>query len=118
MTHPLPLTLSDTDCDFDSDCAIGHVCYERNAGDSGNVPTCVGNANTIGFANDDYCIPRPRSNTLISVFENEADGGGIADGGIYPIPFCAGDCDDGESCNRFRVFFPTSIMSHPRDCVL
>lgn len=84
------------DCDFDSDCAIGFICYERDS-DNGSVPTCVGNANLIGTGTDDFCIPRPRSNQLISVFENEV-GADVAGGGVYPIPFCAGDCDTGKYC--------------------
>ena len=85
-----------TDCDFDSDCGIGLVCYQREAGgDSGAVPTCVGNANIIGFGDDDFCIPRPSSNTLMSVFENDV-GAAVGGGGVYPIPRCAGDCDSGE----------------------
>ena len=97
MLQFLTLTYSywSTDCDFDSDCEIGLICYEREGGDNGRIPTCVGNANTIGFGNDDFCIPRPSSNTLISVYENEV-GGDTAGGGIFPIPRCAGDCDSGE----------------------
>ena len=92
--------LPHTDCDWDSDCKIGYICYEREGGDSGNVPTCIGNANTVGFGNDDFCIPRPTPDTLMSVFENEDGSGGLADGGIYPIPKCAGDCDSGEWIER------------------
>mmetsp|Transcript_20978 Transcript_20978/g.51558 ORF Transcript_20978/g.51558 Transcript_20978/m.51558 type:complete len:269 (+) Transcript_20978:914-1720(+) len=91
------------DCDFDSDCEIGLICYERER-DSGNVPRCVGNANLIGFGNDDFCIPRPSSNFLISVFENEV-GGDVAGGGQYPIPRCAGDCDTDADCQGSLTCF-------------
>ena len=102
------------DCDFDSDCEFGLICYEREGNDNGNVPSCVGNANTVGFGNDDYCIPRPSSNTLMSVFENE-DGGNVAGGGVYPIPRCAGDCDSGERwiAIYLRRVLEISLISHP-----
>ncbi|CAJ1965916.1 unnamed protein product [Cylindrotheca closterium] len=92
------------DCDFDSDCAIGFICFEREGGGSGSVPRCVGNANVIGFGNDDFCIPRPRTDTLMSVYENEV-GGDVAGGGVYPIPRCAGDCDVDADCQGALTCF-------------
>lgn len=82
------------DCDFDSDCAIGLVCFFREEGDGsgGAVPGCIGNAEEIETGDEDFCIARPTPNTLTSVYDDED--GGV--NGQFPIGFCSGDCDEGK----------------------
>jgi len=101
------------DCDFDADCDIGLVCFQREGNDSGSVPSCIGNANTVGTGSDDFCIPRPSANTLISVYDN-IEGGDAAAGGLYPIPSCAGDCDIDADCQgSLTCFFRAGFDNVP-----
>lgn len=81
------------DCDYDSDCAIGMVCFQRQYLDSGVVPDCLGDANQLGTGADDFCIPRPSNNYLASVYDDREG----ADLGTYPMGQCQGDCDSGKS---------------------
>lgn len=82
------------DCDFDSDCAIGLVCFFRGLGDGteGAVPGCIGDAEDVENGDEDFCIPRPTPNTLSSVYD-DIDGGV---NGQRPIGLCSGDCDTGK----------------------
>jgi hypothetical protein len=80
------------DCDYDSDCAIGLVCFFREEGDGteGAVPSCLGDAEEVETGSEDFCITR-LPNTLSSVYDD--DGEGV--NGQYPIGSCSGDCDTG-----------------------
>jgi len=40
------------DCDYDSHCAEGLICYHRNSGDTGDIPGCIG----IPLSFHDYCV--------------------------------------------------------------
>jgi len=74
-TSVFPLTGKCTectgDCDLDSDCEDGLVCYQRNSGDV-YIPGCVWGSNSPSLINDggDYCIkptmptPTPTVSTL------------------------------------------------------
>lgn len=77
---------------FNVDCANGLVCFQRDFGDEGAVPGCLGTANDLGSGSDDFCVPRPSGNYLASVYD-DLEGANV---GIYPIGFCQGDCDLGE----------------------
>jgi hypothetical protein len=80
------------DCDYDSDCALGLVCYRRGSGVGGDVPGCDGDATKVGTGAEDYCIVRPTSNTLNIAYDYEDDIG------TYPIGACSADCDTDEDC--------------------
>ncbi|KAL3935709.1 MAG: hypothetical protein SGBAC_008824 [Bacillariaceae sp.] len=82
------------DCDFDSDCGIGLVCWQRDAGDDGVVPSCTGDANTIETGAEDYCIIRPSPTYLSSVYDHFE----VANEGTLPIGLCSGDCDFDSEC--------------------
>lgn len=73
------------------DCAIGLVCLQRDAGDSGEVPSCTGDANALGTGGEDYCVLRPSDTYLSSVYDHFEE----SNEGTFPIPLCSGDCDFG-----------------------
>jgi len=77
------------DCDLDSECAVGLVCF---AGDGDAIPGCQGDPASLG--NWSYCIERPSQNYLAIVYDNAE----VADQGIYPLGLCEGDCDTNDDC--------------------
>jgi hypothetical protein len=79
------------DCDYDSDCVLGLVCFQRGYDDGGDVPGCDGDATNIASGVEDFCVKRPASNWLNIVYDYEDDIG------TYPIGFCSGDCESGKS---------------------
>ena len=102
------------DCDDDSDCSPGLMCFERERGDVSRVPGCgAGGPGDIPGA--DYCYdPLPDDDTDSS----GNDGGGGVGGATSappappslrwlgsegctptrPCGACSGDCDEGEDC--------------------
>lgn len=86
------------DCDFDSDCLLGLVCYQRGNLDGPDVPGCVGDASSIATGGEDFCIERPTSNWLNIVYDFEDDIG------TYPIGRCSADCETGKSFVRCLPF--------------
>lgn len=76
---------------YNIDCALGLVCFNRESGDSEKGPGCFGDANSIGYGNDDFCIKRPSKNYLSSVYDDIE--GAVTS--AYPIKRCSGDCDTG-----------------------
>lgn len=79
------------DCDFDSDCALGLICDFRDSGDGGVVPGCDGDAEDIASGSEDFCIQRPSATHLVILADDDAPEG-------FPLPVCAGDCDDDDDC--------------------
>ncbi|CAJ1965923.1 unnamed protein product [Cylindrotheca closterium] len=79
------------DCDFDSDCELGLVCFFRSFGDGGHVPGCSGNADGIASRNEDFCIKPPTENYLVILGDDDHSE-------AYPLPACAGDCDEDVDC--------------------
>lgn len=53
-----PLQECEGDCDIDSDCAAGLVCFQRTPENSGSVPGCAGTDNSAA----DYCVKSSFSN--------------------------------------------------------
>lgn len=49
------LEVCQADCDRDSDCAGGLVCFQRSEGSS-FVPGCRGDADDFGDGNEDFCV--------------------------------------------------------------
>eukprot|EP00980_Cylindrotheca_fusiformis_P016492 scaffold4914_cov108-Cylindrotheca_fusiformis.AAC.4 len=94
------------DCDFDSDCELGLVCYFREAGVSA-VPGCGGDANQIGTGEDDFCIERPSDSYLVILADDDLPGN-------FPLPSCAGDCDADEDCqDGLSCFFRDGLTPVP-----
>lgn len=99
------------------DCGIGMVCWQRDRGDSGKVPSCSGNANAFGTGADDYCVIRPSSTYLSTVYDHHSD----AEGGVFPIGLCSGDCDFGKKKKKSvqidlsSVLFLNSLAWIPAD---
>ena len=74
------------DCDDDSDCEFGLICFQRDLGTS-DVPGCLGNADQVGDGFDDFCIKPQTEDTLIIVGDE-----GIP-ASAFPLGKCKGDCD-------------------------
>lgn len=81
------------DCDRDSDCNFGLICYERDIGQS-IVPGCSGDADQIAYGKFDFCVQRPTKTTLILLADAEDD----ESWGAYPLGLCQGDCRDDNDC--------------------
>lgn len=80
------------DCDSDTDCSYGLVCYVRDPDNlSKEVPGCTGNANKVRGGSHDFCIEPPDSNTLVVVGQN-----------VLPdsLKECQGDCNSDEECKN------------------
>ena len=58
------LNLCEGDCDRNSDCAPGLVCFERN--DHRPIPGCIG----LGVSRGDYCIYDPNIPPTLATFES------------------------------------------------
>jgi hypothetical protein len=54
-TPPLPLRHCEGDCDRDTDCAGGMICYQRYRGSSMEVPGCEDDSSNVP-AIADFCI--------------------------------------------------------------
>ena len=124
--YPLPECAGD--CDDDSDCADGLVCFTRDVGQ--DVPGCLGGADDD--TKTDYCIqgsstmeknatassttttstasltdvPSPPNNAPtqgLVISENVALSVFVTD--TSPLPECAGDCDDDSDCAEGLICF-------------
>mmetsp|Transcript_12012 Transcript_12012/g.28728 ORF Transcript_12012/g.28728 Transcript_12012/m.28728 type:complete len:586 (+) Transcript_12012:138-1895(+) len=68
------LQLCQGDCDYNSDCATGLICQQRNANEP--VSGCIGGENNL---RTDYCVsPNNRGNSRKDVIESSLDGGSTA----------------------------------------
>lgn len=89
------LGMCEGDCDGDSECAVGLVCYQRDGPDGASrVPGCSGAATDDW----DYCIPGVSTSTspLVEVALNGASNLGV----------CQGDCDSDRECARGLICYP------------
>jgi len=78
------LNLCEGDCDQDSDCNHGLICWHRDFESDTVVPGCAG----IATGNWDYCVPAA---ILVDV--------GV-DGSASGLNLCEGDCDQDSDCNH------------------
>merc|ERR1712127_1090496 len=78
----LPLGLCEGDCDSNSDCEEGLICFQRDG--LTPVPGCLGD----GLPDYDYCIAPP---ALIDFGANPA-------ASELPLGLCEGDCDTDNEC--------------------
>lgn len=106
-----PLGECEGDCDKDSDCESGLVCYQRNAGSS--VPGCS-SGTSIKNSPTDFCA-KPSSS-------GGGSGGGSSSGSstvtyrgnngspssAFPLKKCEGDCDSDDDCAGNLVCFQRS----------
>ena len=105
-----PLGLCQGDCDTDSECQTGLICYQRNSGDP--VPGCTGDLNS----RTDFCIyptgtshppvpsptpaphsPTPQKQPLQDFGTNSAR--------HYPLGLCQGECQNDGQCANGLVCF-------------
>lgn len=90
--------LCEGDCDGDSDCGEGLVCYSRSGTTA--VPGCSG----LGESGDDYCI-KPESLAYLDICEGDCDGsdalclGNLTcyRGGGSRVPGCSGEKDSSQN---------------------
>ena len=120
-----PLGRCQGDCDTDSECAVGLVCFQRRAGQA--VPGCRGTPE----GSKDYCIrqtelpaqpaPSPpvpvpvRAPVPVPVRAPVPSGNLVVAGdngspsSVFPLQRCQGDCDDDNECAVGLVCFQRSM---------
>lgn len=82
-----PLSLCQGDCDIDSECADGLVCFQRSENDA--VPGCSGGLQD--GSRTDYCVTKRQP--TISIGENR------------PLGLCQGDCDSDIECQGSLICY-------------
>ncbi|CAJ1965677.1 unnamed protein product [Cylindrotheca closterium] len=92
-----PLGLCQGDCDDDSDCEHGLICFQRDSNVA--VPGCSGGLDDASLS--DYCI-RPSSSPAVPL--NLVGNNGIP-ASAFPLGLCQGDCDDDSNCEPGLVCF-------------
>ena len=106
-----PCDFCSGDCDIDQDCIEGLQCFQRERGDSTQVPGCaIGGAGDIPGA--DYCyVTRspsisPTPSSQLPPLEWRGSRGCSVD---MPCPICTGDCNTEEDCRGFLSCFKRDI---------
>ena len=74
------------DCNNDSDCAAGLLCFHRSGFEV--VPGCEGS----GTKRTDYCAVRATENTAWLFGNNGRPSSN------FPLGLCSGDCDSDDEC--------------------
>jgi len=97
------------DCDEDTDCLNGLVCFQRDF-EPRTVPGCTGDAFQIGNGDDDFCI-QASANTL----NYRGDNGQPAN--AFPLGNCQGDCDDDSECAGNLKCFERAEFEDVPGCV-
>lgn len=87
-----PLGKCQGDCDSNSDCAEGLVCFERSGTEE--VPGCEG----LAVSGKDYCY-EPAS----LPFSYKGNNGSRSK--MFPLCRCEGDCDDDSECDNGLLCF-------------
>ncbi len=93
-----PLGLCQGDCDIDSHCAEGLVCFQREG--TTHVPGCGG----AGQYSYSYCIRPPLSGEKPNA---HVDG---------PLGMCEGDCDSSEHCADGLMCYKREGINAVPDC--
>ena len=102
-----PLGQCQGDCDTDSECAVGLVCFQRSMGQA--VPGCRGTPD----GSTDYCVRREDlPPTLTDVGDN------FDPRNVFPLGRCEGDCDGDSGKKLYSVFAITTLTEayHSRPC--
>lgn len=100
------------DCDDDSDCQSGLICFQKGLGGSGEVPGCSGR----DTSRNDFCIdpadvggapsgPSPTSPTAPAPAPTSSGSrtalfnyGASPPSSVFPLGVCEGDCDVDSDC--------------------
>ncbi|CAJ1939721.1 unnamed protein product [Cylindrotheca closterium] len=82
-----PLSMCMGDCDKDSDCARGLMCFQRNANTL--VPGCSGGLEDS--SRSDYCIPVELPPLAVTE--------------TFPLGLCEGDCDSNDDCKHGLICY-------------
>lgn len=98
-TKRKPLQHCEGDCDNNTHCAKGLVCFQRNKFTP--VPGCTG----LGRRDYDYCIEPPLK-----------DWGGSAHNTRKPLRLCEGDCDGDSHCASGLRCFQRSYFTPVPGC--
>jgi hypothetical protein len=98
-----PLQKCQGDCDHDTDCQSGLKCFQRDPGNSSNVPGCQGDVDVK--STNDYCfdpsdghasgdkVPTTSSGSLLALVGNNG-----SPSKVFPLSKCQGDCDKDSDC--------------------
>ncbi|KAL7464135.1 hypothetical protein ACHAXS_004469 [Conticribra weissflogii] len=101
-----PLGLCEGDCDNDSDCANGLICYERSGTEP--VPGCKGS----GVSGKDYCYDPNLSSPTAKPTSPPTSAPTIRDNGnpssSFPLGICEGDCDNDSDCANGLICYERS----------
>jgi hypothetical protein len=98
ISETKPLLNCMGDCDDDSDCAPGLMCFQRNH--NTEVPGCSGGLEDD--SNTDYCIPIEQPS--------------LVETNTFPLGVCEGDCDSNEDCQDGLVCYQRSEFEHVPGC--
>ncbi|CAJ1964753.1 unnamed protein product [Cylindrotheca closterium] len=107
-TGPPNLARCRGDCDEDTDCENGLVCFQRDF-EPRSVPGCSGDAFQIGNGDDDFCI-QASANTL----NFRGDNGQPAS--AFPLGACQGDCDTDAECAGNLICFQRAEFEDVPGC--
>lgn len=127
-----PLQECQGDCDLDSHCDRGLVCFQKTVPFTA-VPGCEGGENDA--SRTDYCIqdpggnplpthrPTPRPQSTPRPTSKPADSGMIHylgnDGNpasVFPLPVCGGDCDGDNDCAGDLICYQRDRFSTVPGC--
>mmetsp|Transcript_9057 Transcript_9057/g.18200 ORF Transcript_9057/g.18200 Transcript_9057/m.18200 type:complete len:840 (+) Transcript_9057:96-2615(+) len=107
-----PLGLCEGDCDNDSQCASGLVCFQRDG--LTEVPGCAG----LGISSKDYCTyPQTTTTTTtasLPPLTNPGDNGSPSE--VFPLAACEGDCDNDSDCASGLICFQRDGLSEVPGC--
>lgn len=100
-----PLGVCEGDCDKDSHCDFGLVCFQRNG--TATVPGCTGE----GGSGLDYCITPTEPNTLVLMGDDNEP---VEN---FPLGACQGDCDNDSECQFGLKCVQRSKLEEVEGCV-
>ena len=95
------------DCDVDSDCSGGLVCFQRSSTEdpARDIPGCQGEY--VGVDSNDYCYARPSPNYLHYI-------GNDLPTSSYGL--CEGDCDTDDDCIGSLICQESSGLTEIEGC--
>jgi hypothetical protein len=98
-----PLKKCQGDCDHDTDCQSGLKCFQRDPGNSSNVPGCQGDVDVK--STNDYCFDPSDGHASGDKVHTTSSGSLLALVGnngspskVFPLSKCQGDCDKDSDC--------------------
>ena len=129
----LPLGLCEGDCDFETDCAPGLLCHQREGFQA--VPGCIGGE--TDSTSTDYCVfdpfgsgyapptltptgaPSITSRPTIEPLPAQplVDYGGTPPASNMPLKICEGDCDIDDDCEQGLICFQRTSNETVPGCI-